>query len=241
MADTEIETNVDTGGGASPVEQQDGPGSGRSNLRQQLERNFEADRKATAERDQPRKVPKSRAREHLEAEGGQESTEVEEPTETETEEQPEGETKAAPPPAGWAPEAKAEWAKVPQAVQAAVVKREQDMAKGVEEIKSKYSEIDKVLAPRMEIMRRHGHKPHEAVNQLFAWFDALSANPDVAFPALAGSFRYDLRRILGQQQQPQQQQGATGRFMACDGRTAGSRLARCFMGGWLPRPRFWRT
>lgn len=183
-----------------------GPGSGRSTLRQQLEKNFETDRKAneTPERPDPntgrsKGTPKSRAREHMEAEGQAEPQEA--ITEEVTEEAAQPATVA---PTGWTAEAKAAWAETPAPVQAAVIKREQDMAKGVEELKNKYADIDKILAPRLDSMRRFGHKPHEAVGQLFAWFDALSANPDVAFPALAASFRYDLRRLLGAQQQPQQ-------------------------------------
>ncbi len=60
----------------------------------------------------------------------------------------------------------------------------------------------------MDLIRRHGHTPGQAVNQLFAWFEALSANPQQAFPALMQSFRVDPRQIFGnlqQQQQPGQQ------------------------------------
>jgi hypothetical protein len=45
------------------------------------------------------------------------------------------------------------------------------------------------------------------VAQLFAWFDSISKNPRVAFPALLQSFGYRPEQIFGvagQQQQPQQ-------------------------------------
>lgn len=100
------------------------------------------------------------------------------------------------PPEGWAADAKAEWAKVPAQVQAAVTKREADVAKGVQELRARYSDIDQALAPRMDIIRSHGHTPAQAVNQLFSWFEALSAQPAVAFPALAQSFRFDLKSLI---------------------------------------------
>lgn len=100
------------------------------------------------------------------------------------------------PPDGWAADAKAEWAKVPAQVQAAVIKREADVTKGVQELRQRYNDIDQALAPRMDIIRSHGHTPAQAVNQLFSWFEALSAQPAVAFPALAQSFRFDLKSLI---------------------------------------------
>lgn len=173
-------------------------------LRGQLEKNFEDDRKAVAEKDKAAaktgkgKQYQSQARQ-LAAEEGTEGTEP-----PQQQEQP---TVAAP--EAFSKEAKAEWASVPPTVQAAILKREQDVAKGVEELKSKYSDIDKVLQPHDEAIRRHGHSRAQAVNQLFAWFQALAANPQVAFPALAKSFNYDLTGAptLPAQTQQQQQPG----------------------------------
>jgi hypothetical protein len=208
-ASTGVETPVvHTPLNEAPV---DGPGSGRSTLRKQLEKNAEAVRKPAETREQ-KSAPKqkSRARQELESEDHVEP-EVEAPIEAEEQEHPEEQQTKAP--EGWAKEAKAAWGQLPPAVQAAVAKREADMAKGVEDLKKKQGEIDQVLAPRMEVIRRHGHTPAQAINQLFAWFEALSANPHMAFPALANSFKFDLRSIpgiipQGQQQQPAAQPGA---------------------------------
>ena len=174
----------------------------------QLEKGFEDDRKR---QEPPReRAPKSRQVSRAREEGiaPDPGTADTAPVEgTEGGEEPEAETKA---PEGWSAEAKATWAELPPEVQAAVAKREVDTAKGVEALKAKYGELDQVLQPRMDVIRRHGHTPAQAVNQLFAWFEALSGNPLVAFPALANSFRFDLRSIPGliqqQQAQPQQQQ-----------------------------------
>jgi hypothetical protein len=176
----------------------DGPGSGRSELRKQLEKSVDSARKAQEPEAKPRAKGKyvSTARKE-EVQGAETAAE---PAEAEAEAAPAEEAAAEPAvaaPEGWAKEAKAEWENLPPAVQAAVTKREVDMAKGVEQIQKKYAEIDQVIQPRMETIRRHGHTPAQAVNQLFAWFEALSANPNTAFPALAESFKYNLRSIPG--------------------------------------------
>ena len=182
----------------------DGPGSGRSTLRKQLEKNVETVRKSEEQAAKPQREPqKSRARQELEKQE-QEDAESQQAAPAEGEQEQPTEQPEHKAPEGWAKEAKAEWEKLPAPVQAAVAKREADMAKGVEEIKKKYSEIDLALQPRMETIRRHGHTPAQAVNQLFAWFEALSANPVVAFPALAQSFRFDLKNIPGMVAQQQQ-------------------------------------
>ena len=162
-------------------------------LRGQLEQNFEADRKAAEKAAKPKKY-QSRARE----------ADAEEETPAEVPPAEQSETSA---PEAFAKEAKAEWANVPPSVQAAILKREQDMEKGVNELKSKYSDMDKVLQPHLEAIRAQGHTPAEAVNQLFAWMMALAGNPDQAFPALAQSFNYDLSKAIGQQTQQPQQEG----------------------------------
>lgn len=110
-------------------------------------------------------------------------------------------------PTAWPKEAKEAWQALPAQVQAAVLKRETDVQKGVDELKDKYAEIDGAIAPHIDAIRRHGHTPAQAVNQMFSWFHALAGNPDVAFPALLRSFNYDPRRLAPQQQQPAAQPG----------------------------------
>jgi hypothetical protein len=168
-------------------------------LRGQLQKNFKADREATE------KAAKQAAKKGYQSQARQQAEEDEAATPPEGEQEVplQPETKA---PDAFAKEAKAEWANVPQVVQTAILKREQDMAKGVQELKDKYSDIDKVLAPHVEGIRKQGHTPAEAVNQLFAWMQALAANPDVAFPALARSFGYDPTRFANAPAQQQQQQ-----------------------------------
>ncbi len=201
MAD--LEQNLDVTTETTPPPQLDtpeseGPGSGRSSIRKDLEEGFERSR-----RDEERPTRRRRA-------SGAEPTET---TEGPAEPAVEGEETppATPPqpqqaaPEGFSAEAKAEWGKTPPTIQQAILKREQDMSRGVQELRQRYQEIDQALQPRMDLIRRHGHTPAQAVNQLFAWFEALSANPQQAFPALMQSFRVDPRQIFGTQQQAQQQ------------------------------------
>lgn len=185
---------------------------GRSELRKQLEKNFATDRKASerTERKDGRTAQGRVARGTQEAEGeeAQEGTTTEAAAEGETqvateaaaEGEQEGEqqvaAEAGTAPTAWSKEAKAEWAKLPAAVQQAVKKREVDTAKGVEDLKTRYNEIDQALAPHLEAIRNHRRTPGEAVAHLFAWFAALTANPKQAFPALAKSFGKDLREFV---------------------------------------------
>lgn len=86
----------------------------------------------------------------------------------------------------------ADWDKAPDTIKKAMLRREEEMARGVEELKGRYAEFDHALAPHVDAIKRHGHTPAAAVSQLFAWFQALATNPKVAFPVLAQSFGYDI-------------------------------------------------
>lgn len=199
----EVEAGVETPESTPPMNERpsDGPGSGRGALRQQLESAFEQDRKGAEPEETP--VRRTRTKAPGRVAGGAEITPdpgTEGSLGEEGGEQPE--VQALPPPEGFTKEAKAEWASVPPTVQAAVLKREQDMAKGVDELKRRQADIDQALQPRMDLIRRHGHTPAQAVNQLFSWFEALSANPKIAFPALADSFKFDLKQLMPQQVAP---------------------------------------
>jgi hypothetical protein len=95
-------------------------------------------------------------------------------------------------PAAWTKEAKATWDSLPKVAQQMVLKREQDVAKGIESLKSRYSDLDAVLAPHEAVIRQHGHRPREAVHQLFSWFQHLSRNPRQGLVDLGRAFNVDL-------------------------------------------------
>ena len=199
-SDTVEDQVVDTGGteeGGSPEPQ---------SLRQQLENNFEADRKATAKANEKSRDKKSgytsRARQAAAEDAEQEGTEQPE--------QQQQQQQVAPPPEAFAKEAKAEWANVPPTVQAAIIKREEDVARGVQQLQQRYADIDQAIQPFAEQIRAGGKTPAQAVGQLFAWFNALANNPKEAFPALAKSFGYQFGEqapVQGQQPQGQQPEG----------------------------------
>lgn len=218
----DADVGADVGGGAPPPvplneRPADGPGSGRSALRKDLEKNMATDRKgreaaAVAEAKAPPK--KARGINHQDAEPEPEVVEGAgadgQPVEGAEGEGQEA-VEALAPPKGISKEAAAEWANAPRAVQEAFIKREEQMAQGVQALQQRYADIDGAIAPRLETIRKHGHTPGQAVNQLFAWFELLSANPQQGFPALAESFRFDLRKLVQPQQaQPGAQPGAEG-------------------------------
>jgi len=100
-------------------------------------------------------------------------------------------------PADLPPEAKAEWDKTPPAVQAAFIKRGQDMAAGVEQLKQRYNLIDQAIAPHNDALRQMNATPADAVNRMFLWFKALAGSPAQSFPALAKSMGIDWTKLVG--------------------------------------------
>jgi hypothetical protein len=114
------------------------------------------------------------------------------------------------PPASLKKHELAEWDKAPDTIKKAFLRREEDTARGVEELKGRYAEFDRALEPHVEAIRRHGHTPAAAVGQLFAWFKALATNPRVAFPVLAQSFGYDINDFAQRQAAAQAAQVGAG-------------------------------
>lgn len=200
-----------------------GPGSGRSELRTQLEKSFADSRRSERNQEQvERDTKRSKGqRDQRQTERTEQTERRERPTtEADQTEEPEGQTEPAEgeeqteraeslaAPEAWTKEAKAEWENLSPTLQAAIVKREKDSAKGVEQLlqaKKAFEPIAAVLQPRMEAIQQNGHTPAEAVNQLFAWFDALAQDvgrvkggqQPVAFSALVQSFGLDPRTIFG--------------------------------------------
>ena len=84
------------------------------------------------------------------------------------------------------------WAGLTPAVQAAIVKRESDMQKGVDQLKARHQELDNAVSPYRENIRRFGMSEGQAVDQLFKWQMAL-AGPDKirAFVSLLQSHGVD--------------------------------------------------
>ena len=217
MDDTQVlEHNADTGSAQTPdVDRSidhsfERPGERRDDLRGDIEdaarehgvefakTEDEADEHKTVrsrerqERKQRERAQRERARS---ARGDATESDVQ-PTEAEA---GPGKGQAEPsnePPTSWTREAKAEWGKLPARIQQEIRKREDDMQRGVAQLRQGYEEIDQALAPWHGEMQAFGKTPGQTIAQLFAWYDALEKNPDAAVPALLQSYRYPVARLV---------------------------------------------
>jgi len=190
------ETDLDTGGSDVGSNDTDGGGDGGGEshesqpltVREQL-------KKAIAETSEPQ--PKKEKRDPKTGRFGDRQPKGQEaaPQEDKTPAQ----TTVTEPPASLPKELKADWDKAPPAIQQAFLKREADMAKGVEELKSRYNLIDQAIAPHTDALRQMNATPGEAVNRMFLWFKALANSPAQAFPELARSMGVDWAKVVPQQ------------------------------------------
>ena len=99
---------------------------------------------------------------------------------------------ASGPPQAWTKEEKALWNDLPPAAQAAINRREADTAKGVQELRTRYQDIDTAIAPYKAVMTQNNVTPGQAIQQLFKWHMELAGpNKVQAFIALGKSFGID--------------------------------------------------
>lgn len=191
--------------------QQEGRGTGRSKVRQQLESAAEDAKK----RQQAGQGRDQQGRFQGQQQEGQ--PQQQEPGQQQDQSQQQQQTAA---PEAWAKEAKAIWAQVPATAQAAILKREQDMAAGVENLKKGYKELDDAIKPYQGAIQQHKTTPGAAVKQLFDWMLALTNEataikagqaPTGVFAALAQSYGIDPVRLLAHMvQNPVQRQPQNG-------------------------------
>jgi hypothetical protein len=131
-------------------------------------------------------------------------------SEPEVKEEPSIQKKVSPP-NGWTKEGKAVWNKLPPDVQKSVIKREEEVSKGIAQYSQKakaYDELDQVLAPRRQAIQRFGVTEPQVIDNLFKWMEALG-HPDVnvkanTFKKLAENFGLDLAQLVPKQQQQQE-------------------------------------
>jgi hypothetical protein len=201
------------GEGEDQQEQRQEGRPARKSVRQELDAANEGAKKRQAARDQQGRFQGQEGQQQQPAEGQQQ------------EGQQQQQQVAAP--EAWAKEAKAAWAQVPPAAQAAILKREQDVAQGVENLKKSYKELDEAIKPYMGAIQQNRTTPAAAVKQLFDWMGALTREsqalkagqpPQGVFAALAQSYGLDPIKLLahmvqnpqGQQPQNNQQQQSNG-------------------------------
>lgn len=210
-AGTEGEQGGDQGADEGQQEQRQEGRQARKSVRQELDAANEEVKKRKSTRDQQGR---------FQGQEGQQQPGIQEGQQQEG--QVQQQTAA---PEAWTKEAKAAWAQVPPTAQAAILKREQDVAAGIEGLKKNYKELDDAIKPYMGAIQQHKTSPGAAVKQLFDWMLALTDEakalqagqpPKGVFAALAQSYGIDPVRLLAhmvqnpaqrQQQNGQQQQG----------------------------------
>lgn len=92
----------------------------------------------------------------------------------------EGDKPALQPPPHWSPEAKAAFVNAPRALQEQALKREEEISGKAKEWQGKaedYNRLEKVIAPQRDRLAREGRDPVSAINQLFAFENAMQSNP----------------------------------------------------------------
>lgn len=110
-------------------------------------------------------------------------------------------------PASLSKEIKAQWDKLDPAVRSEFVRREADVAKGIEHLKASYRGYDEALAPLREEIRSVGKTEAEAIRMLADWRQALRGpNKAQAFAALAKLEGIDLSQLVPRQPGPAQQE-----------------------------------
>lgn len=101
-------------------------------------------------------------------------------------------------PVSWTAEEKTLWSQLPSAVQAAVHRRESEMQKGVEKIKTQYRDLDNVIGQYDGTIRQFGFTRSQAVDQLFKWQMWLAGPQKIeAFRALMQSHGVDPATVAG--------------------------------------------
>lgn len=115
-------------------------------------------------------------------------------------------TAPAGPPPGWSPEAKAAYATASPAIQAAVIKREQEVSAGFAQYAQAKQALEQVIAPRRQHYASEGISDVQAIDNIWQWFEALKRSPADAFPKLAQMFGYDTSTVApGADANPQPQ------------------------------------
>jgi len=203
---TNTETTVtdDTGGDVESGETQSGDTGGTTaaavedHSKPRVETITESIKRATAEtKEKAEAAAKAKttkaATKSKQTEGAAGDTTAKPGSETTTE----GNTETAPQatsaaPKAWSKEEKALWNDLPEAARAAITRREADTEKGVQELRTRYQDIDTAVAPYKAVMTQNNVTPGQAITQLFKWHMELAGpNKVQAFIALGKSFGID--------------------------------------------------
>lgn len=95
-------------------------------------------------------------------------------------------------PQSWKAEEKAIWDSLPEIAKSAVTRREADTAKGVQELRSRYQDIEAAIAPYSNLIKQNNATPAQAIAHLFRWNTELAGpNKVIAARSLLQSFGID--------------------------------------------------
>jgi len=102
------------------------------------------------------------------------------------------------PPAGWTAAEKAEWSKLSPVAQAAVSRREADIARGGQQWSEEKRRYEAVLSPVAEAARRNGLSTEQGLQSLLNAQSFLERDPTAAIKWLAQSHGVNLATLAGQ-------------------------------------------
>ncbi len=108
-------------------------------------------------------------------------------------------TAAAAPPAGWTAAEKAEWSKLSPVAQAAVSRREAEIARGGQQWSEQKQRYEAVLSPVAQAASKYGLTTEQGLNALLAAQHRLETDPANAIRELARNHGIDLATLAGQQ------------------------------------------
>jgi len=107
-------------------------------------------------------------------------------------------TAANAPPAGWTAAEKAEWSKLSPVAQAAVSRREAEIARGGQQWSEEKRRYEAVLSPVAEAARRNGMNTEQGLQALLNAQSFLERDPTAAIKWLAQSHGVNLATLAGQ-------------------------------------------
>lgn len=113
---------------------------------------------------------------------------------------------ASAPPAGWTADAKAQWASLPPAVQAAALKREEDIAAGGRQWSEEKRRYEATLAPLAQEASQRGMDLSTGIQKLIDGNRFLETQPEQAILWLAQRHNIDLSNLASNPPAPQQAQ-----------------------------------
>lgn len=102
------------------------------------------------------------------------------------------------PPAGWTAAEKAEWQKLSPVAQAAVSRREAEIARGGQQWSEEKRRYEAALSPIAQLARARGVSAEEGAQRLAAAQQMLDADPAAGLRQIAASYGIDLATLAGQ-------------------------------------------